>query len=188
MLALLKRYLAHNATLNADELAAIISRFKPMKAKRGTPLYRQGDICDKLFFINKGSVRVYYLSQQGVERTRLFAFEGMLATSLASFISRQPSFEFVEALEDTELLAIARHDFFALTETIGGWKDFYCRLLESAYIHNNHRLESVVTLNAKERYEQVLAQNPQIVQRVPNKIVATYLDISPETLSRLKSD
>lgn len=188
MLALLKRYLAHNATLNADELAATTSQFKLLKAKRGMLLYRQGDTCDKLFFVSKGSLRVYYLSQQGVERTRLFAFEGMLVTSLASFISGQASFEFVETLENTELLAIARHDFFALTETIAGWKDFYCRLLESAYIHNNHRLESVVTLNAKARYEQVLAQNPQIVQRVPNKIVATYLDISPETLSRLKSN
>jgi CRP-like cAMP-binding protein len=187
MFGLLKRYISLNVEIGDDELNLIAGHFKPLKAKRGTLLYNHGDICDKLFFINQGCLRVYYLSEQGSQRTRFFAFEGMIATSLASFISREPSFEFVEVLEDAELLAISRADFFKLTAELTAWKDFYCRLLESAYIHNNHRLESTVTLTAIERYRQLLAQNPQVVQRLPNKIVATYLDISPETLSRLKS-
>jgi CRP-like cAMP-binding protein len=183
----LKRYLSHNASIGNAELDVIARYFKPIKAKRGTLLCSQGEVCNKLYFINKGSLRVYYLSEQGQERTRFFAFEGMVATSLAGFISGEASFEFVEALEDAELLAITRADFFKLTEELTSFKDFYCRLLESAYIHNNRRLESTVTLSAMERYRQLLAQNPRVVQRVPNKIVASYLDISPETLSRLKS-
>ncbi|WP_224751260.1 Crp/Fnr family transcriptional regulator [Mucilaginibacter pankratovii] len=111
----------------------------------------------------------------------------MTSTALASFMSREPSFEFVEVLEEAELLAITRADFFKLTTELPAWKDFYCRLLELAYIHNNHMIESLVTLTAKERYQQLLNQNPRIVQRIPNKIVASYLDITPETLSRLKS-
>jgi CRP-like cAMP-binding protein len=184
---ILKRYLSHNASIGGVELDIITSHFKPLKARRGTLLCSQGGICNKLYFINKGSLRVYYLSEQGQERTRFCAFEGMMGTSLAGFISGEPSFEFVEVLEDAELLAINRSDFFKLTEELTAFKDFYCRLLESAYIHNNHRLESTVTLAAIERYRQLLAQNPRIVQRIPNKIVASYLDISPETLSRLKS-
>lgn len=187
MLGLLKRYISLNANISDEKLDVITGHFKPLSAKRGTRLYNQGDTCDKLFFVAKGSLRVYYLSEQAQERTRFFAFEGMAITSLASFISGEPSFEFVEVLEDAELLAIRRADFFNLTDTIPEWKDFYCRLLESAYIHNNHIIESLVTLSAKERYLQLLVQNPRVVQRLPNKIVATYLDISPETLSRLKS-
>ena len=184
---LLKRYLSHNATISDAELNIISGNFKPLKAKRGTLLCRHGEYCNNLYFINKGSLRVYYLSEQGQERTRFFAFEGMVATSLAGFISGEPSFEFVEVLEDAELLAISRVGFFRLVEELIACKDFYCRLLESAYIHNNHRLESTVTHSAIERYRQLLVQNPRVVQRLPNKIVASYLDISPETLSRLKS-
>ncbi|MEO7213682.1 Crp/Fnr family transcriptional regulator [Mucilaginibacter sp.] len=187
MLGLLKRYIAHNITIDSEKLEAITSKFKPLNFKRNTTLHRQGELCDKLYFINSGCARVFYLSEQGAERTRYFAFDGMVVTALASFISGEASFEFVEVLDDAELLAISRKDFFELTETITEWKDFYRKLLEHAYINSNRLIERLVMRTAKERYEQLLSQNPRVVQQIANKIVASYLDISPETLSRIKS-
>jgi len=184
---LLKRYITLNSSINAEKLDEVVSRFKAVKAKRGEVLLSQGEVCNRLYFVNKGCIRVFYLTEKGLERTRLFAFEGMLGTSLASFISQKPSFEYLDILEDADLLYITHTDFFALADTLPEWKDFYIRLLEFGYVFNNHAIESLVTLSAKQRYELLLAQSPRIVQRLPNKIVATYLDISPEALSRLKS-
>ena len=187
MINLLERYIAHNITISSEKLSKITAKFKPVSVKRNTILHRQAELCDKLYFVDKGCIRVYYLSETGNERTRLFAFEGMIVTSLAAFISGEPAFEFVEVLEDSELLAISRTDFFVLTREVVEWKDFYCKLLEFAYIHSNRMIERLVTLTAKERYEQLLVQNPRVVKQLPNKMIATYLDISPETLSRIKS-
>jgi CRP-like cAMP-binding protein len=184
---LLKKYITLNADIEPEKLNEISARFKPLKAQRGEVLLSQGNICNRLYFVNKGCIRVYYLTEQGQQRTRFFAFEGMLGTSLASFISQQPSFEYVDVLEDADLLYITHTDFFELANLIPEWKDFYCRLLEFGYLFNNHAVENLVTLNAKQRYDLLLSQNPRIVQRLPNKIVATYLDISPEALSRIKS-
>jgi CRP-like cAMP-binding protein len=110
-----------------------------------------------------------------------------MVTSLSSFISQEASFEFLEALENSELYTIKRGDFYELIEHYSELGLFYKNLLEKAYIYLNKRIENLVTLDAKERYNNLLKENPIYVQRISNKILATYLDISQETLSRLKA-
>ena len=113
--------------------------------------------------------------------------EPSIGTALTSFISQKPSFEFVDALEKTEVLFITHHDFFQLVDEVPAWKNFYLKIMEMAYSFQNRKIESLVTLSAKERYDQLILENPKIVQRVSNKVLASYLDIKQETLSRLKS-
>jgi CRP-like cAMP-binding protein len=111
----------------------------------------------------------------------------MIATSLTSFISQQPSFEFVDALENSELLYISRNNFYNLIKEIPEWERFYIKLLEFAYIYQNKRIEELVTLSAGERYDILMKEHPGYIQRLSNKILASYLDVTQETLSRLKS-
>ena len=184
---LLKRYISINTTLTNEQADIVLAHFVSTKTKRNTTLLQQGNICDRLYFVNKGCIRVYYLNEQGQERTRYFAFEGSVGTSLAGFISGEPSFELIDTQEDAELLYIQRAQFFDLVDAIPAWKDFYCRLLEFGYIFNNKKMESLITLNARQRYELLLEQHPQIFQRISNKVIASYIDVSQETLSRLKS-
>jgi CRP-like cAMP-binding protein len=94
----------------------------------------------------------------------------------------------VESLENSELLVINQHDFFHLVATIPEWEKFYRKILELAYLAQNRRLENLVTLTAKQRYENVLKENPIYIQRLSNRILASYLNITQETLSRLKSE
>jgi len=110
-----------------------------------------------------------------------------MGTAMASFISQKPSVEFIDALEDTELLAINRKDFYLLCEQLENYKLFYLRILEKAYTFQNRKIETLVTLTAKQRYEQLLKETPIYVQRLSNKVLASYLDMREETLSRLKS-
>ena len=110
-----------------------------------------------------------------------------IGTALTSFISQNPSVEFIEALDDTELLAISHSDFYQLNKEIDAWKNFYQRILEMAYSFQNKKIEQLVTLTAKQRYDIVLKENPALIQRLSNKVLASYLDVREETLSRLKS-
>jgi CRP-like cAMP-binding protein len=132
-------------------------------------------------------LRAYYLTEQGIIKTRLIATQGMVASSLGSFISRQPSFELLDVLEDSAILIINRVDFFQLLDDFPEWRQFYTTLLESAYLFQNKKIEQLVTLSALERYQLLLKDRPDLVNRVSNKVLASYLDITQETLSRLKS-
>jgi len=95
--------------------------------------------------------------------------------------------EYTQALEPTTLLYITRDEFYMLLDSIPNWEKFYRQYLEGAYVTNTNRLMSFITQDAAERYRQLLQEDPEIVRRLPNRIVASYLNISPETLSRLKS-
>lgn len=165
----------------------IISCFRPRTVKKNTILLPEGAVCRELYFINSGCVRTYYVTGQGQEKTRYIAFENSIVASIASFLSRQPSFEFVDTLEDCELSVISREDFYRLAEDIPQWERFYRTLLETAYLFQHRKIEQLVTLSAKQRYTQLLTEHPQYLQRLSNKILASYLDMSQETLSRLKS-
>ena len=184
---LLKKYLQLNISISDNILDEIVSHFKPLTAKKNNLLLSQGETCNKLYFVNKGCIRTYYITEQGHEKTRFIAFEGMIATSLTSFISQQPSFEFVDVLENSELLYISRSNFYKLTNDFPDWGKFYVKLLESAYVYQNKKIEELVTLSAGGRYAILMKEHPGYIQRLSNKILASYLDISQETLSRLKS-
>lgn len=187
MYELLKKYIQANVTATPDQLNEIVSSFRAKKVKRNSILLSAGEICKELYFVNKGSIRTYYISRQGKERTRYLAPDGMICTSLNSFISQKPSFEHVDAIENSELLSISHTNFYKMIDGVEEWSKFYRLLLESAYSHQNERIENLVMLTANERYADIMQNHPEYVRRLPNHILASYLDMSQETLSRLKS-
>lgn len=183
----LKQYLRLNTDVDDNSLDKIIDCFTLKTVKRNTILLSRGEVCKEFYFVQSGSIRTYYLTKQGHEKTRYIALDGSIATSITSFISQQPSFEYVETIEHSELYAISHKDFYQLMTEIPPWEKFYRTLLEMAYLYQNKKIEHLVTLSAGQRYDKLLAENPQYIQRISNKILASYLDITQETLSRLKS-
>jgi len=174
-------------TFEGKELDRVVDFFKPRSVKKNEILLAAGDTSKEFYFIHSGCIRTYFITKQGHEKTRYIMIEPSIGTALTSFISQKPSFEFVDALEQTDLLAINRSDFYLLVTEVPAWKDFYRRILEMAYSFQNRKIESLVTLTAQERYKELIKENPKVVQRVSNKVLASYLDIKQETLSRLKS-
>ncbi len=183
----LKYYLKLNTNLDAIQIDKIATYFKLKIFKKNSILLSEGEICKELYFVNSGCIRTYYITRQGNEKTRYVAFDGSIATSISSFISQRQSFEFVDTLENSELLAISNKDFYQLLAEIPAFEKFYIMLLEMAYLYQNKKIENLVTLSAKQRYDKLMIETPIYIQRLSNKILASYLGITQETLSRLKS-
>jgi len=172
----------------SDSEAEIIARtLKHRNYKSNTLLLGNGEICKHIYFILKGCVRTYYISPKGDERTRYISFEGQINTVFTSFVAQSPSSELIETLEDSEVLVMGYHDFYSLVDKIPAWETFFRKTLEEAFIYQNIKIESLMTLSARERYQMVLTQTPHYLQRLSNRILSTYLNISQETLSRLKA-
>lgn len=183
----LTNYILSKINVTDAQLSVILSHFKSLKTVRNQLLLAEGEVAKNIFFVSSGCVRVYFIDENGQEATRYFAFENNFVSGLMSFIPQQPSHEFIQVVLPAQLLTISRNDFYYLLDTIPAWEKFYRHYLENAYVVNTGRLMSFITLSAGDRYRQLLNENPHIVQRLPNKLVASYLNISQETLSRLKS-
>ncbi|QXP52847.1 MULTISPECIES: Crp/Fnr family transcriptional regulator [unclassified Cellulophaga] len=183
----LTNFIKKNIEIEAEELKIVLPYFKTIKKSKNDILLSNGKNSQVSYFVKKGCLRLYYIDEEGKDITRYIAFENQFATELVSFISNEPAQETIQVIEDSELLYITHDDFRHLMRSIPKWKEFYTRYLEKAYVNNSRRLISFTTLDASERYKQLFQINPNIVRRLPNKIVASYINISQETLSRIKS-
>lgn len=183
----LTNYINSHINVREEDLKTILSYFKLLKLKKNELLVTHGQTSQRTYFVGKGCLRIFFINEDGQDATRYFAFENQFATALVSFITAEPSEEFIQAAEHSELLYISHKDFYHLLDIIPQWEKFYRYYLENAYVNNTKRLMSFLTQDATEKYRQLLDENPIIVRRLPNKMVASYLNISQETLSRLKS-
>ncbi|WP_246001433.1 Crp/Fnr family transcriptional regulator [Mucilaginibacter gracilis] len=167
-------------------MKTVLACFRPLRALKDEILLGEGDASKRMYFVISGCLRIYFLQADGSEATRYIAFENNFATGLMAFISQQPSLEYIQALENSELLYISHDHFYRLLDTIPGWEKFFRSYLEHAYVTNTNRLMSFITMDATERYQLLMKEHPHITQRLSNKMVANYLGISQEALSRLK--
>lgn len=187
MKIVLAQLIKDKTTINEEQLDKFLSSFIPLNVSKNQLLLRENQRADQIFFINKGCLRLYYSNTDHSISTRFMAFENTFLTSILSFISREPSLEYIEAVENSELLVISHHDFFRLRKTIPEWDKMYIYILEYGLTVITSKLNSLLTQNASERYRNLLKNNPELVQRLSNVNLAAYLNISPETLSRIKS-
>jgi len=183
----LKILLESLSHFDEQELYKIASCFKPKVIKRNSFLLNEGEVCREFYYLNSGCIRTYFIDKNGYEKTRYVMLDCSIGTALTSFISQQPSIEFIQAIDDSQLLSISHSDFYSLNNELENWRIFYQKILEMAYSFQNKKIEMLVTLTARQRYEQVLKENPALIQRLSNKVLASYLDMREETLSRLKS-
>ncbi len=183
----LEKLLRHVSAFDDADLEKILPCFKPKSVRKHTLLLQTGEVCKAFYYVHTGCLRTGFLDRNAEEKTRLVMTDSTIGTALTSFISQQPSFEFISAVEDSELLYISYADFYQLNKACLNWTYFYQRMLEMAYSYQNRRIEQFVTLTAKKRYEMVMRENPLLLQKLSNKELASYLGIREETLSRLKS-
>jgi len=183
----LANFILKKVNASDEEMELILSYFKPLTVKKNEILLREGGLANRMYFVVKGCLRIYFIKDVGTEVTRRIIFENDSSASMVSFITEQPSKEYIEAVTHSELLYMDRKDFYDLADTVPVWGRFYRHQLESAYVINTNRLMSFITNNATERYLSLLKESPEIVRRLPNRLVANYLNITQEGLSRLKS-
>lgn len=187
MTRMLEDLIRNKTTLDEKQLGIVLSSFKLVTVKKNELLLEKGTVSDRLFFINKGCLRLFYSNDDQSISTRFMAFENTFLTSIVSFISREPALEYIQAVENSELLVISYYDFCYLRQTIPEWDKMYIHIIEYGLTVITSKLNSLLTKNATERYRNLLKNNPELIQRLSNSNLAAYLNISPETLSRLKS-
>ncbi|MBL0304205.1 MAG: Crp/Fnr family transcriptional regulator [Cytophagaceae bacterium] len=152
---------------------------------KGSYIVEQGKTCKHLYFIKSGFLRGFYY-QDGKEITSWFASENDTVTSMYSFISQKPSFETIEVLEDSTLFEISYNNLQLLFEKYPEFNLIGRLLTEKYYIELEERTISLQFQTATERYLKLLQQQPQLLQKASLGMIASYLGISQETLSRIR--
>jgi len=166
-----------------NDLASKISIIKIFKDE---VLVTEGRVCDHLFFIKKGALRGFHY-HNGKEITSWFGFEDDFATSTYSFVSRKPGFEIVEATENSILYTITYEDLNAIYHKYPEFNYVGRLLTEKYYVDLQERTLCLQFQSAKENYEQLVVRHPHILQRASLGHIASYLGVSQETLSRIRT-
>ncbi|WP_266202370.1 Crp/Fnr family transcriptional regulator [Pontibacter kalidii] len=173
--------------MNAYDLEMVYTYFRPAKTKRNQLLLSSGEVCRHYYFVNKGCIRIYTIQKDGRETSRYFAFEGNFGTALPSFIEQVPATEYMQTIERSELLSITREDFLHLIDTIPAFAFIYRQILELGFIMAQQRIYGFQGFDALEKVKWIIQHQPDFLLRVSNKMAASYLGISPSTLSRTKA-
>jgi CRP-like cAMP-binding protein len=183
----LHKLLTEQYSLSEQDSYDVFSRFHLVEADKNTSLHRQGEVCRHGYFICQGAVRTYFINKKGDENIRYIAFENDFVSAFSSFITQTPSLENVETLEVSKLLRIKQEDFKYLVNNNPTFEKLYLHSLEQAQVFSTWRLESMLSMTAGERYEDLLQRMPALILRLSNKQVASFLGITQESLSRLKA-
>jgi CRP/FNR family transcriptional regulator, anaerobic regulatory protein len=172
--------------LSPEAEALLLSKIRIKKYKKGTFLLKKGHVARDAHFIISGSARCFYESQ-GKDVTNYFAFENEGVTSTLSFMTQKPSDEIIQVLEDTTVATISYNDLEALYKQNLEICNLGRKFIEGITIELEERIRVFQITSAQDRYDYILAHKPQIIQRVPLKYLASFLGITAETLSRIRS-
>jgi len=164
----------------------LLSKVSYRKYLKGHYVVQQGDICKYSGFVISGCTRTFYVDDEGQEHIVMFSIEDWWASEIGSFISQSPSDYNVQCIEETLLVQLSFSNQEALFKQIPKLERFFRLILEQAFVASQKRIISSFSLSAKEQYVNFKKQYPKIEQRIPQYMVASYLGISKEFLSRIK--
>ena len=172
--------------LAKEEQEVIINYLTVKKIRKKQYLLQEGDICKCVGFVEKGAMRLYSVDEDGSEHIVAFALEGSFMTDLYSFLTNEPSIYNIDAIEDSELVLITRSASDELRKLSPKYQEFIFQATSQAYIQLQRRMTTVLSLSLEERYKELTENHPNIVQRLPQHMIASYMGLTPETLSRVR--
>lgn len=174
-------------TLDDDSFALLHNIFSQKTIKRDMYFLQEGEPSTKLAMITKGLFRTYYIDENGNDITKYFYPEGSMLFSYKAYITHKNSMYYVQALEDSEILEARISDFEEVVKSNIQLLTFYKKILDDALIMKEEHACSFKLLNSAERYQQFLAQYPGLEKRVKQYQLASYLGITPVSLSRIRN-
>jgi len=178
--------LNESVSFTEEEETIIKTYLTPKKLRKKQYLLQEGDVCKVIAFVEKGVLRSYTVAEKGTEHILQFALEGWLISDLYSFLTGELSLYNIEALEDAELVLISAAAHEEMLKRVPKYETYTRLQLTGAYIAMQRRLTSIISLSLEERYTYLNSIYPDIVQRVPQHMIASYMGLTPETLSRVR--
>ena len=179
-------FLRERMPLTAEGEAVVRSSVKPRRFEKGAFLQRAGEVARHGHFVVSGCLRSFSIDEKGREHVLQFAPEGWWLTDFASIREQVPSTFFIEALEDSDVLLIDWPSHDRLVSGLPGYAAAMAAGLSKGNAAREQRLMDTMSLSAEDRYLKFLEAYPSIAQRVPQHMVASYLGVTPETLSRIR--
>ncbi|GAB3541898.1 Crp/Fnr family transcriptional regulator [Pontibacter brevis] len=172
--------------LTPEDIAAFVPLWKKrVQLSRYSFLIQQGQVEQGLYFVTSGGLRIYF-PLPDEEICVGFSYPGNLVVSFPSFVDGKPSAYYIQALKRSELLGISKADFMQLMAEHPSIKRFWYEELEKALVDKIEREVNLLLPEPEQRLQRVMRRSPQLFQHIPKKYIASYLRMSPETLSRLK--
>lgn len=187
MYQLLQNKFTENNLITGEEFDFCKTLFVPKKLRKKQFLLQEGDVAKYTAFVTKGITRTFTIDEKGMEHILQFAEEGWWMGDLYSFFTDEPSLYNMEALEDCELLLITKVSWDLLLEKVPALERYFRILVQNNLIATQRRLMGALSETAEVKYTKFIDKFPDAVQRVPQHMLASYLGITRETLSRIRS-
>jgi len=184
----LRTHMMARVKITDEEFALATTFFVPKKLRRKQFLLQEGDPCKYIAFVSKGCLRSYSIDEKAEEHIVQFAIEDWWITDMNSFLTSQPAVFNIDALEDSEILLIDKAFQNKLCNVVPNCEHYFRLLLENDKSSSLKRISDFISASAEERYLHFLSRYPEIVRRVPQNLIASYLGIAPQSLSRIRKE
>lgn len=183
----LEAYLRARASFGDEEMEFVRAQFEPATLRSGDFLQRAGEIATYAAFVARGCLRTYVIDSRGKEHVVQFAPETWWVADNVSLASRTPSDYFIDAIEDSDVLLIDSPSHEAMVERVPGYAGALRKGLQRHAAAKDERIVSSISASAHDRYLRFLQTYPSLATRVPQWMLASYLGVSPETVSRIRA-
>lgn len=176
-----------HVSLTKKECDYFLSKTSTKKIKAKTILLSAGEIANCTYFVNSGIIRSFNINDNIMEHVLHFACEGWWIGDMYSYISEKPGNLFIEVIEDAEVVIITKENHQILYEEIPKLERFFRILAENSLVAHQERLMDNLSLTAEERFEKFCSKYPTLIQKVPQKQIASYIGVTPEFFSKMKA-
>ena len=188
MFELLRSQIAKRITITDKEFNRCANFFVPKKIRRRQFLLQEGNICTAIAFVTAGCLREYTVDNKGEEHVIQFAIEDWWISDFHSFLTGKPASHNIDALEDSEVLLLEKGAREKMMKEVPCLERYFRLLQEANYVSTHKRITESLSASAEERYLSFLKTYPALVQRVPQNQIASYLGITPQSLSRIRKE
>jgi len=186
-MALILENIAQHVSLTQQEKELFLSKTEIHHYKAKTILLNSGAVCKHSCFVNSGILRSFNINDNIVEHVLAFACPGWWIGDMYSLLSQKPGNLFIEVLEDAEVVLLSKENQDILYQEIPKLERFFRILTENSLVANQERLMDNLSLTAEERFEKFCKKYPTLIQKVAQKQIASYLGVTPEFFSKMKS-
>lgn len=182
---ILQNHINKTVSLSEDEFSNVALFFEEKRFKKREIIIRENDPVNHVYFIVSGLLKLFYTDAEAKEHIVSFAMEDWWESDYAAFYTQSRATQSLQCLEDTVVLALSFDGYQKLLTEVPKMTGFFLKKAIGGHISNQRRILSLMTMSAKERYEQFLHYYPALMQRLPKTALSAYLGVSRETLSRL---
>ena len=182
----IKSYITTNIQMDDETFNLALDYFVIKHIKKGDYVLQEGQVCDRITYISTGLFRTYYL-KDGNEINTCFCMENSITLSLESFVNKKASKEYIQAIEDAVVVTISYKNILELYSLNTKWQSLSRVLTEKECARLSDRVNTLSFETAQEKYLHLLENQPKIIQRVSIQHIASYIGVSRETLSRIRS-